>query len=119
MGCPGWRRGVLLAAPNPVFALLDHLNENAGAYGICVGGLMLSLLAWSLAVQLQQLRTLQDWEEERRVAERQRLALEQARAAMDEAQLAERIEREQAVHQSRQSIAEATALLHQLKRQFG
>lgn len=103
----------------PVFALLEHLNQNAGTYVIVLGALMLALLAWLLAVQLQQLRTLQDWEEERRAAERQRVALEQARAAMEEAQLAERLEREQTVHQSRQSIAEAAALLHQLKRQFG
>lgn len=101
-----------------MFALLDHLNENSGAYAIVVGGLVLALLAWSLAVQLQQLRTLQDWEEERRASEQQRLALDQARAAMEEAELAARLEREQTVHQSRQSIAEATALLHQLKRQF-
>jgi predicted Holliday junction resolvase-like endonuclease len=109
----------MLGAPHPVFALLDHLNDNAGAYAVVVGGLILSLMAWSLTVQLQQLRTLRDWEEERRAAERQRLALEQARAAMEEAQLTERLEQEKIVHQSRESIAEATALLHQLKRQFG
>lgn len=109
----------MVAPLYPVLALLEHLNENGGAYAVVVGGLVLALLAWSLAVQLKQLRTLQDWEDERRVAERQRLALEQARAAMEEAQLAERLEREQTVHESRQSIAEATALLHQLKRQFG
>lgn len=102
-----------------MFALLEHLNQNAGAYALVLGALVLAMLAWSLAVQLQQLRTLQDWEEERRAAERQRVALEQARAAMEEAQLAERLEREQTVHHSRESIAEATALLHQLKRQFG
>ncbi|MFM8468843.1 MAG: hypothetical protein ACKODH_02565 [Limisphaerales bacterium] len=102
-----------------MLALLEHLNENAGAYAVVVGGLVLAMLAWSLAVQLQQLRSLQDWEEERRAAERQRAALEQARAAREEAQLAERLEREQTVHQSRESIAEASALLHQLKRQFG
>lgn len=102
-----------------MFAQLEHLNQNAGAYVIVLGALGLALLLWLLAVQLQQLRALQDWEEERRAAERQRAALEQARAAMEEAQLAERLEREQTVHQSRQSIAEATALLHQLKRQFG
>ncbi|KAF0181155.1 MAG: hypothetical protein FD161_461 [Limisphaerales bacterium] len=102
-----------------MLSLLDHLNQNAGAYAVGVGGCVLALLAWLLAVQLQQLRALQNWEEERQASERQRLALEQARAAMEEAEVAARLEREQTVHESRQSIAEATALLHQLKRQFG
>jgi hypothetical protein len=102
-----------------MLAQIEHLNSNAGAYGLLLGIIVLFLLGWLLAVQMQQLRTLQDWEEECRAAERQRLALEQARAAMEEAQLAERLEREKTVHQSRQSIADATALLHQLKRQFG
>lgn len=102
-----------------MFAMIDHLNHNAGAYAVVVGGLVLVLLVWSIIVQLQQLRTLQDWEEERQATERQRLALEQARAAIEEAELAERLQREQQVHESRQAVAEATALLHQLKRQFG
>ncbi len=99
--------------------LLDHLNRNAGAYAVVLGGLVLVLLAGLIAVQRQQLRTLQDWEEERRATERQRLALEQARTAVEEAELAARLQREQQVHESRQTVAEATALLHQLKRQFG
>ena len=39
--------------------------------------------------------------------------------AVEEAQLVDRLEREQLVHKSREDVAEATALLHQLKRQFG
>ncbi|MBM3830488.1 MAG: hypothetical protein FJ406_08135 [Verrucomicrobia bacterium] len=102
-----------------MLALFQHLNQNVGAYALLLGALVLALLTWLLTVQLQQLQALQDWEEERRTAEQQRIALEQARAAMEEAQLAERLKHEQAVHQSRESIAESTALLHQLKRQFG
>ena len=99
--------------------LLDHFNRNAGAYAVALGGFVLALLAWLIAVQLQQLRSLQDWEEERHAMERQRMALEQARMAIEESELASRLEREQEVHMSRQAVAEATALLHQLKRQFG
>ena len=99
--------------------LLDHFNRNAGAYAVALGGFVLALLAWLIAVQLQQLRSLQDWEEERHATERQRLALEQARMAIEESDLASRLQREEQVHQSRQDVAEATALLHQLKRQFG
>jgi len=102
-----------------MLAQFDHLNSNAGAYAVLLGIFVLFLLGWLLAVQQQQLRTLQDWEEERRATERQRLALEQARMAVEEAQLAERLQREQQVHESRHAVAEATALLHQLKRQFG
>lgn len=102
-----------------MLAQLEHLNSNAGAYAVLMGIFVLFLLGWLLTVQLQQLRTLQDWEEERRATERQRLALEQARMAIEEAQLAERLHREQQVHESRHAVAEATALLHQLKRQFG
>ena len=50
--------------------LLEHFNRNAGAYAVALGGLMLVLLAWLIAVQLQQLRSLQDWEEERHAMER-------------------------------------------------
>ena len=99
--------------------LLDHFNRNAGAYAVALGGFVLALLAWLIAVQLQQLRSLQDWEEERHATERQRLALEQARMTIEESELASRLQREQEVHGSRQTMAEATALLHQLKRQFG
>lgn len=100
-------------------AQLDHLNQNTGAYAVVLGILVLFMLGWLIAVQQQQLQTLQDWEAERQATERQRLALEQARMAVEEAQLAERLQREQQVHESRHAVAEATALLHQLKRQFG
>ena len=40
-------------------------------------------------------------------------------ASREEAEVATRLQREEQVHQSRQDVAEATALLHQLKRQFG
>ena len=99
--------------------MLEHLNDNAGAYVIILGVMALFLLGWLLSVQQRQLRALEDWEEERQATERQRIALEQARAAMEEAELAARLQREQQVHESRQSVAEASALLHQLKRQFG
>lgn len=102
-----------------MFAVLDHLNRNAGACAVVIGGFVLLLLAWLIIVQQQQLRTLQNWEEERQAGERQRQALEHARMAVEEAELVERLEREQQVRKSREDVAEATALLHQLKRQFG
>lgn len=102
-----------------MFAQLDHLNQNTGAYAVVLGVLVLLMLGWLIVVQMQQLRTLQNWEEERQAGERQRQALEHARMAVEEAQLVDRLEREQLVHKSREDVAEATALLHQLKRQFG
>lgn len=102
-----------------MFAQLDHLNQNTGAYAVVLGVLVLVMLGWLIAVQQQQLRTLQNWEEERQAGERQRQALEHARMAVEEAQLVDGLEREQLVHKSREDVAEATALLHQLKRQFG
>ncbi len=102
-----------------MFAIVDHLNRNAGALSVVIGGFVLMLLAWMLIVQQQQLRTLLNWEEERQTGERQRQALEHARMALEEAQLVDRLAREQLVHKSREDVAQATALLHQLKRQFG
>ena len=100
-----------------MFAIVDHLNRNAGALSVVIGGFVLMLLAWMLIVQQQQLRTLLNWE--RQTGERQRQALEHARMALEEAQLVDRLAREQLVHKSREDVAQATALLHQLKRQFG
>ena len=102
-----------------MFAQLDHLNQNTGAYAVVLGILVLVMLGWLIALQQQQLRTLLNWEEERQAGERQRQALEHARMAVEEAQLVDRLEREQQVHKSREDVAQATALLHQLKRQFG
>ena len=102
-----------------MLAQLDHLNQNTGAYAVVLGILVLAMLGWLIAVQLQQLRALHSWEEERQAGERQRQALEHARMAVEEAQLVDRLEREQQVHKSREDVADATALLHQLKRQFG
>ena len=99
--------------------LLEHLNANVGVYLILVSAVLAFLLAWQLAVQRQQLSALLAWEEERLANERQRAALEQARTAMEEAEAAARVQREEQIHTSRQSVAEASALLHQLKRQFG
>jgi len=100
-------------------AIVDHLNHNAGACAVAIGGLVLVLLAWMIFVQQRQLRTLLNWEEERQAGERQRQALEHARMAVEEAALVDRLEQEKQIHQSREDVAEATALLHQLKRQFG
>lgn len=102
-----------------MFAIVDHLNRNAGVLAVVFGGFVLVLLVWMLIVQQQQLRTLLNWEEERQTGERQRQALEHASMALGEAQLVDRLAREQLVHKSREDLAEATALLHQLKRQFG
>ena len=102
-----------------MLAILDHLNRNAGACAVVIGALVLALLGWLIILQQQQLRTLLNWEEERQAGERQRQALEHARMAVEEAQLVDRLEREQLVHKSREDVAQATALLHQLKRQFG
>lgn len=102
-----------------VFALLEHLNQNTGAYAIVLGAFVLTLLLRLLAVQTQTLQILRNWEADFRAIEQQRLAKEQEQSASEAAQLAERLAREQAVHQSRESMADATALLHQLKRQFG
>ncbi len=102
-----------------MFALLDYLNRNAGACAVVIGGFVLVLLAWLILLQQQQLHALQNWEEERQSGEQQRQALEQSRMAIEEAALVDRLEREQRVRKSRGDVAEATALLHQLKRQFG
>lgn len=102
-----------------VLSLLEQINHNAGAYSILIGALLFALVGWLVAVQLQTLRTLQRWEAEHRAIEQQRLVMEQENSAREAAQMAERLAREQAVHQSRQSVVEATALLQQLKRQFG
>ena len=102
-----------------MFALLEHLNQNTGAYVTVLGALVLTLLLRLLAVQTQTLQILRNWEANFRAIEQQRLAKEQEQSASEAAQLGERVAREQAVHQSRESMADATALLHQLKRQFG